>query len=99
MQRMRIALVSCSQVWAGEADDLPLQLALEQAGAEVVKPAWDDPEVDWAAFDGCLLRTTWDYHERRDEFLGWASGVAEQTQLFNPLAVIEWNTINNSINP
>lgn len=90
---MRIALVSCSQVWAGEADDLPLQLALEQAGAEVSKPAWDDPTVEWAGFDGCLLRTTWDYHERRDEFLTWARRVAEDSRLFNPLAVIEWNTI------
>ena len=33
---------------------------------------WDDPSVDWAAYDLVVLRSTWDYARRRDEFVAWA---------------------------
>ena len=90
---MRIALVSSSNDWIGEADDQPLQDHLCSLGATVCKPAWDDVSIDWAGMDLCLLRTTWDYHERRDEFLRWAKEVSELSELHNPLRVIEWNSI------
>jgi len=90
---MRIALVSSANVWAGEADDVPLHDELRRLGAVVSNPAWDDPSMDWGDFDLCLLRTTWDYHERREEFLRWARRVSQVTQLHNPLAVIEWNSV------
>lgn len=89
---MRVALVSSSKVWSGEGDDAPLNAALTDLGAIVTTPAWDEPSVDWAEVDLCLVRTTWDYHQRRAEFLDWARQVTAVTQLHNPLAVIEWNT-------
>ena len=55
-------------------------------------PAWDAPEVDWASFDACLIRTTWDYMERRDAFVAWAERLETQTRLFNPAATVRWNT-------
>ena len=36
------------------------------------------------------MRSTWDYQERRDEFLAWARGIGDR--LVNPPAVLEWNT-------
>ncbi|MEU8035885.1 hypothetical protein [Streptosporangium sp. NPDC049078] len=53
---------------------------------------WDDPEVDWAAFDAVVVRTTWDYVTRRTEFLDWARHVESVTRLLNPAAVLERNT-------
>jgi hypothetical protein len=50
---------------------------------------WDAPSVDWSIFDLVVLRGTWDYTERRDEFLAWARSVP---RLANPSAVAEWNT-------
>ncbi|MGH8215912.1 MAG: ATP-grasp domain-containing protein, partial [Rhodanobacteraceae bacterium] len=70
----------------------PLLAALRQAGANAHEVDWDDDGVDWAQFELVLLRSTWDYTQRAQEFLDWAARVAERTQLLNPLAVVRWNT-------
>ena len=91
-QCMLIALPTCTNLPAWEVDDRPLHDALASRGVEFVRPAWDDPAFDWSRCDACLIRTTWDYQERREEFLAWAERVAAVTRLFNPLPVIQWNT-------
>ncbi|WP_371780072.1 ATP-grasp domain-containing protein [Streptosporangium subroseum] len=53
---------------------------------------WDDPAVDWAAFDVVVVRTPWDYVLRRAEFVSWAYRVESVTRLLNPAAVLERNT-------
>lgn len=88
---MRIALATCSNLPDWEVDDRPLVAALTARGVEVTEPVWDDPEVDWAGFDACLIRTTWDYMERPDEYLAWAQKVAAVTRLFNPPGAVRWN--------
>jgi len=50
---------------------------------------WDDESVDWSAFDLVVIRSTWDYQQRRDEFLAWVRSVP---RIINPPAVVEWNT-------
>jgi glutathione synthase/RimK-type ligase-like ATP-grasp enzyme len=45
--------------------------------------------VDWTRFDLVLPRATWDYAERRDEFLDWARSVP---RVLNPVPLLEWNT-------
>ncbi|MBW2524004.1 MAG: hypothetical protein JRI23_07510 [Deltaproteobacteria bacterium] len=89
---MRIALATCEDLPTWEVDDLPLHRALVARGAQLALPAWSDSTVDWAAFDVCLIRTTWDYQERREEFLAWTRQVAAVTCLLNPPHVVEWNT-------
>jgi hypothetical protein len=54
--------------------------------------AWDDPSVDWSAFRLCVIRATWDYHLRLPEFLAWGELVAVKSALWNPLALVRWNT-------
>ena len=71
------------------ADDEPLVAALRSRGAEPVPAVWDDPEQDWAAYDLVVIRSTWDYHERRDAFVAWARSVP---RLANPADVVKWNT-------
>jgi O-ureido-D-serine cyclo-ligase len=87
-----IALVSVAAARPLDEDLAPLHDALRAAGADVAIVDWDDPAVDWHRFDLALLRSTWDYAERLPEFLDWATRVATRTRLFNPLAVLRWNT-------
>jgi glutathione synthase/RimK-type ligase-like ATP-grasp enzyme len=88
----RIALATCRNLPGWEVDDRPLVAALVERGAEIVQPAWDDPDVDWGAHDACLVRTTWDYTEQRDAFVAWAERASMSAPLFNPPEVVRWNT-------
>jgi glutathione synthase/RimK-type ligase-like ATP-grasp enzyme len=54
-----------------------------------VPAVWDAGDVDWSAFDLVVVRSTWDYAERRDEFLDWARALP---RVLNPVPVLEWNT-------
>ena len=53
---------------------------------------WDDPAVRWSDYDLALLRSTWDYTDRLEEFRGWLAHVSRQTRLHNPEPVVAWNT-------
>jgi hypothetical protein len=82
---MRIALATCAAFPDGDPDDAHLAAALPEACFAV----WDDPAEDWSAFDLVVIRSTWDYQERRDEFLAWVRSVP---RIVNPPDVVEWNT-------
>jgi glutathione synthase/RimK-type ligase-like ATP-grasp enzyme len=83
----RVALATCSYFPDGDADDAGLPAAI---GGDVAFAIWDDPAVDWSSYDLVVLRSTWDYQGRRDEFLAWAARVGDR--LINPYDVIAWNT-------
>jgi len=88
----RIALVTSRSGIQIDAD-LPLLVgALREAGAEAEAVFWDDPEVDWAAFDVAVIRSTWDYSWRTAEFVAWAERCSTLTRLANPVDVVRWNT-------
>lgn len=53
--------------------------------------SWDDPTVEWHRFDAVVVRSTWDYPERLDEFLDWVDTVAQATRLINPADAIRWS--------
>jgi hypothetical protein len=82
-----IALVTCRQLPDLDPDDRLLRDALGDAAAVAI---WDDPAVDWDAFDVVLLRNPWDYIVRRDAFLAWAERIGPR--LRNPPEVVRWNT-------
>ncbi len=84
-----IALVTCKDIPDLEPDDHLLIEPLGARGAAVTVAVWDDPGVDWGAFDLVVLRSPWDYTDRRDEFVAWAASVP---RLVNPAPVVEWNT-------
>jgi hypothetical protein len=87
-----IALVSTFDALALDEDLPPLVAALERVGATVATPCWDDAAVDWSSFDLAVLRSTWNYVERIDEFRAWTRRCSQQTRLFNPPEVVNWNT-------
>ena len=72
--------------------DLPLLVAeCERVGVPVAIVAWDDPTADWSRFGAVVLRSTWNYHERRDEFTEWLRRAGEVTTVWNPPDVVAWN--------
>ena len=52
-------------------DDRPLIGALAEIEVEADAVRWDDPAVDWRAYNALVLRSTWDYHRRVPEFTRW----------------------------
>jgi glutathione synthase/RimK-type ligase-like ATP-grasp enzyme len=86
---MRIALATNAEFADLFFDDEPLRNALLARGADVAPAVWDDPAQDWASYDLVVLRSVWDYVERRDEFVAWAHAVP---RLANSARLVEWNT-------
>jgi len=72
-------------------DDEALAEQLLTVGVRTTTAVWNDPAVDWAAFDAVLIRTTWDYTEQLPEFLHWTRRVEAATPLFNPARFAESN--------
>ncbi|WP_283134301.1 ATP-grasp domain-containing protein [Rhizohabitans arisaemae] len=90
---MGVPVAYVTSTAAGKDDEVGLVLTgWNDAGmrGEIVR--WDDPEVDWSSYDAAVVRSTWDYVTRRQEFVAWARRVSGLTRLLNPAPVIERNT-------
>jgi hypothetical protein len=87
-----VLLASCAGARGLDDDEPVLLAALDRAGVSAVVADWADPEVDWSAPALVVVRSTWDYAPRREEFLSWARRVESGTRLLNPADVLEWNT-------
>lgn len=85
----RVALVSCREFPLGDEDGPALVTACASVGLDAQWRVWDDHSVHWPSYDLVVLRATWDYALRRDEFVGWAEAVP---RLANPADVVRWNT-------
>jgi hypothetical protein len=83
----RIVLAGCRQLIEGNGDDAGLVPALRRHGLHARWLAWDDPETLRA--DLVILRATWDYTDRLEEFLAWTRRVKN---LLNASDVVAWNT-------
>jgi glutathione synthase/RimK-type ligase-like ATP-grasp enzyme len=86
---LRVALATCADVPDGDEDAPALIGALAARGVEAVPPIWDDASVDWSAFDLVVVRSTWDYPDRREKFLAWADSLP---RVLNAPEVLRWNT-------
>jgi hypothetical protein len=85
----RVAIVTCAAFADLDPENQTLRAALTARGAIADACVWDDPAIDWDSYDLVVLRSPWDYSERRDEFVAWADGVP---RLANPAPVVRWNT-------
>jgi hypothetical protein len=85
----RVALATCAELPELDEDGGLLLAALAAAGVSAEPAVWDDERVRWDAYDLVVVRSTWDYTGRREEFLAWASAVP---RLANPADVLAWNT-------
>jgi hypothetical protein len=87
---MRVAFATCTALPEGWEDDHRAADELRRLGVEVRFETWDDPGVDWRAFDRVVLRSTWDYTRDRDGFVAWARSL--DGHLDNPPDVVAWNS-------
>ena len=89
---MSIGIATCAELPDLDEDERRLLDALTALGAEAVPAVWDDPLNDWSSFDAVILRATWDYSRRIEEFIAWTRRVASVSILLNPADIVEWNT-------
>jgi hypothetical protein len=73
-------------------EDQELLVELRSRGIRTEAAVWDDPSVDWAEAGLCVLRSVYDYHLRRDEFLAWVDVASTRTVLRNDAETIRWNS-------
>lgn len=86
---MSVLLATCRDLPDGEAGHEAIEEALAERGVPARWVAWDDPDVDWATAPVVAVRSTWDYHRRLSDFLGWTREVGDR--LLNGPQVIAWN--------
>lgn len=87
-----VALVTCSEVPDLDDEGRLLLAALRRRGLDAQPLTWDDAGADWSALDLAVVRSTWDYAGRREEFLRWATTASAATRVLNPLPLLEWST-------
>lgn len=89
---MKIALLTCQELEGYIAYEEHLDAALEKAGIEFEWIVWTNwKEVDWTEYSAAIIRTTWDYQKKIEEFLEALTHISSQTKLFNPLETVKWN--------
>jgi hypothetical protein len=89
MPAVQVALASVEWLPSEVSELEILEAALRERGASASIEAWDDPQVDWQGFDIVVIRSTWDYTWRLDEFLAWVDAVGDR--LHNRAALVRWN--------
>ena len=88
----RVAIATAADFAELDDDGPALLRALSELDIDAEPAVWTDEGVDWATYDLVVVRSTWDYAPRRDEFVAWARRVEAVTRLANPADVLEWNT-------
>lgn len=74
------------------AEDDALVRAFRALGQDAVSVVWNASGVVWGDFDAAIVRSTWDYIDDLDGFLGTLARIeASGCALFNDHATIAWN--------
>ncbi len=91
-RRPHLAVAACAR-FPDLHDDWPLlRAALAEIGIGATTAVWNDPAVDWTAFDLVLASGTWDNIHHVEEFLAWADRVAASgVPVHNAPATLRWN--------
>lgn len=89
MTAPRVAIAVSRGSLDRDADTPLLVEALAAVGVSSRPARWDDPGERWAEYELVVVRSTWDYVGRLEEFLAWAASVP---RLVNPPDVLRWNT-------
>ncbi|MFB9312430.1 ATP-grasp domain-containing protein [Nocardioides plantarum] len=85
-----VLLVTSSSYPDGEVGHELLVGALAARGLTSRWVVWDDPFVGWSDAELVCVRSTWDYHARLPDFLGWAGSVGPR--LLHGVEAFRWNT-------
>ncbi len=99
----RVAYLSCRSYRGGQiapgavppleekSRELILAAGVERGVAfDVV--AWDEPGLETRGYDAAVIRTTWDYHERPEQFVSTLAAFERAgLPVFNSSDVVRWN--------
>eukprot|EP01037_Dinobryon_pediforme_P007450 gene7452-7514_t len=89
---MNICFVTCKKLKGLAADDEILVNYLHDRNIGVTAEVWDDDQVDWTKYDAIVLRSTWDYHVKIEQFNVWLDRLtALNCLVLNPVSVIKNN--------
>lgn len=84
-----MAFVTSREVPELTADDRLVVAALAARGVDVTPVVWDAPGVDWPSFPAVVIRSTWDYHLKRDAYEAWLrSRVEDGANVWNPARAV-----------
>ncbi|HEU4719903.1 MAG TPA: hypothetical protein VFS59_00965 [Gemmatimonadaceae bacterium] len=88
----RVALVTYEARPELTDDDRLLGDALSARGALVHAVPWSHSAARWDEYDAVVVRSTWDYFLRADEFHAWLARLErERVRVFNDVRVLRWN--------
>ncbi len=72
-------------------EDFLLSNALAKHGFQAKRVDWCDPEIEWPEYRAIVIRTTWDYFHRFDEFTAWLAERQKDSTVLNAPAQLQWN--------
>jgi len=87
---VQVAIASFSGMPAEFTDDRRIVAALAERGVEAAVLAWDDPDADWSVPRMVVIRTTWNYARRREQFVRWCESLGDR--LHNRVELVRWNS-------
>jgi glutathione synthase/RimK-type ligase-like ATP-grasp enzyme len=85
-----VALATAAELELPDDETALLAAALRRAGIDAVIEPWDGP-FRWHDADLVVIRSTWDYVHRLDQFLAWIDAADTAATVVNPAAVLRWN--------
>ena len=65
--------------------------SLKKRGLTVSRKSWSDKNFDWSDSNYAIIRSTWDYFDKIDEFSQWLINVKDKLVLINSFNLIKWN--------
>ena len=72
-------------------EDQILFESLRKRGLVVSRKSWSDKNFDWSKTNFAIIRSTWDYFDKIDEFSQWLTNVKNKLVLINSFNLIKWN--------
>src|ERR1041385_548265 len=87
-----LVLATCRELPHLDADEEHLVRELKARGVVPVIAPWDGDIGAFTNADLVVIRSTWDYTQRVDEFVRWAARVETKTRIENKASVVKWNT-------
>jgi len=89
---MKIGILTCDKCPALAPRDQHLIPLFDEQKIQTDNLIWNDPKVDWNAYDGLIFRSVWDYHLLPQQFDAWLNFMeAKNIPTLNPIPVIRNN--------
>lgn len=92
---MKLAFVTYRDAGKFVADipqeDALLKAYLSKKEVDFTFEVWDDPKVDWEAYDVLVIKSPWDYFEKPHAWYAWLKKI-EHKRVLNPVKTLRWNS-------